>query len=508
MNNRLFWLAGILTLLSAADASSAESWPTYQGNTSHNGYVPVSLNPNDMAIKWQRTIGSGSMQLNPVASGDGKIFVTETGYFSNQGLYALTASDGTLLWNLNYSSVRSVNPPAYYAGTVYIQTVNHSTDTYLRAYNAATGNLVFQTAHAAQWEQYFAPTIFADTVYVDGGYYGGMYAFDAISGSQRWYATLNQYDQWTPAVDNTYSYAYVGESCSGCVNAGLTAVDRLTGTKAFTILDPRYVWNGWSMNQSPVLGTQNNVLAVNGGRLISFDLAARTIRWEISGGFNNQPSVAKGAIYAVANGVLTVRDEATGAQLWSWGTPSGSLTGPVIVTDSHVLVRTAVSVFAIDTATHTAVWTYPASGHMALADGTLYIAGASGSLTAITVVSSSADLALTLSDYPDPARRGKSLTYTANVTNNGPASATQLVLLIDLPSEMIVKSIPAGCNLIDRQVTCVHPALVNGGQHSVKIVVVPQKRGIFTVTARVTANENDPMIGNNSTSQTTRVRGD
>jgi uncharacterized repeat protein (TIGR01451 family) len=504
---RIVWYAVVSALLTGmVTVASADPWTTYQGNASHSGYVPVTLDPNEFTLRWQRTIGSGSMQLNPVASGDGKVFVTESGYFSNQGLYALSAVDGALLWNLNYGSVRSVNPPAYSSGTVYIQTVNHSTDTYLRAYNAATGSLAFQASHAAQWEQYYAPTVFADTVYVDGGYYGGMYAFDSVTGSQRWYASLNQYDQWTPAVDNTYAYAYIGDSCSGCANAGLTAIDRLTGANVFTIGDTGFVWNGWSMDQAPVLGDQNDVLVINGGRLISFDLTNRIVRWQISGGFANQPSVAKGAIYAIANGALTVRDETTGTQLWAWGTPSGSLTGPVIVTDSHAFVRTATSVYAVGLATRTAVWSYPASGHMALADGTLYIAGVAGSLTAISAAASTSDISVALVNNPDPAWRKKPLTYTATVSNLGPTSATQITLSIKLPSDMAVVSISAGCTMTNSQVTCTYPSLAYGSKISAAAVVIPLKHGTYSATASVTAYEHDPIVGNNSASLTTRIR--
>jgi len=114
-----------------------------------------------------------------------------------------------------------VNPPSYAYGNVYIQTGNHGTDTYLRAYRADTGELVFQSAHAAQWERYYAPTIADGVVFVNGGYYGRMYAVDAFTGQQLWYLSLPQYDQWTAAVDDAMTYAYVGEYAPGLY--GLTA---------------------------------------------------------------------------------------------------------------------------------------------------------------------------------------------------------------------------------------------------------------------------------------------
>ena len=60
---------------------------------------------------------------------------------------------------------------------------------------------MFQAPHSAQWERYYAPTIYDGSVYVNGGYYGGMYGFDAFGGAQQWFNSLPQYDEWTPAVE-------------------------------------------------------------------------------------------------------------------------------------------------------------------------------------------------------------------------------------------------------------------------------------------------------------------
>jgi outer membrane protein assembly factor BamB len=358
----------------------ADPWTTYQGDASHDGYVPITLNPDDFSLQWQTRVGFGALALNPVTAADGKVFVTELGYFSNAGLYVLDAQSGSALWQVNYGSVFSVNPPAYANGTVYVQTGNHASDTYLRAYDANTGAVIFAAPHAAQWERYYAPTIVDFKVYVNGGYYGGMYSFDALTGAQLWFTSLQQYDQWAPAVDATYAYAYVGS-----YQPGLYVRNVQGGTAAYTISDPGFQWNGWSMNQAPVLGGANEVLGFNGGRLISFDLINQVIGWQQNLGVNNQPSVANGVIYAIANGSLAALDESSGHLLWAWTAPDGALTGTLVVTDSHAFARTAANVYAIDLSTQNSVWSYPVSGHLALSEGTLYVADAAGNLTAFTV---------------------------------------------------------------------------------------------------------------------------
>lgn len=379
MRTVAIFAAALLYINIGNATATGSTWPTYQANISHTGYVPQSLDTSTFSLRWQRSVTNGTA-LNPVAAGDGKVFISNYTYFNGASLFVYDAQTGTEQWSLNFGNIFSANPPAYANGNVYIQTGNHASDTYLRAYNATSGQLVFQTAHAAQWERYYAPTIAGDTVYVDGGYYGGMYAFDAHDGSQRWFHPLQQYDQWTPAVDDNYAYAYVGE-----YSPALYVLDRGTGTEVYNIPDLNFQWDGWSMNLAPVLGGANDVLAIHDGRLIRFDTANRKIAWELRRSFTGQPSVARGVIYAIDAGALSARDQLTGALLWSWGNPTDSLSGAMIVTDSHVLVSGQQATYAVDLQSHQSTWSYPATGYLALGENVLYIASGNGSLTAIDI---------------------------------------------------------------------------------------------------------------------------
>ncbi len=374
--------AGLLPLLLSVFASGAlaADWPGFQGNAAHTGYVPQSLSTSEFAQKWQITAANGQA-LNPVAVGDGKVFVSNPTYFNTAGLYVYDAASGASLWHVEYSGLYSVNPPAYANGRVYLQTgkvSSGSTPPYLRAYDASTGQVIFQSEFGAQWENYYAPTIVDDVVYVNAGAYGGMYAFSAIDGARKWSVGLNQYDRWTPAVDANYAYAYTGS-----YSPALSVINRQTGLVAYSISDPNFDWNGWSMDLAPVLGGANDVLAIHDGRLIRFDLGSRVIAWELQRNFSGQPSVAKGVIYAIDNGALTARDQLTGTLLWSWSSPAGSLSGPMIVTDTHVLVSGSSNTYALNLGTRLSDWSYPVAGQLAIADHTLYIAATNGTLTAI-----------------------------------------------------------------------------------------------------------------------------
>src|SRR6185295_3126244 len=76
--------------------------------------------------------------------------------------------------------------------------------------------------------------------------------------------------------------------------------------------------------------------------------------------------------------------EVTGAEIWSWTPSVGQIGGPMIVTRTHLLASTAQKVYAVDLATHQDVWSYAASGQLAMANDRLYIASADGVLVAIT----------------------------------------------------------------------------------------------------------------------------
>ena len=360
----------VLCVSSTVSAAMPE-WNTYQGNERHTGYVPISLNIGEMHHLWTQTY---SASLNPVAIGGGKIFASETGRFSpGRGLFAIQSQTGSNSWTYpDFGRVNSINPPAYANGRVYLQTGKESSSgipPYLYAFDATSGGLAFRSQFSAQWESYYAPTVYQGDVYMNGGYSGGAYRYDGDDGNREWFAGLPQYDDWTPAVDDQYVYAYVGE-----YSPGLYVLNRTTGTREFTISDPQFDWNGWSMNLAPVLTDDGDVIAIHDGRLIRFDVDGRTIDWEMQRSFSGQPTVAGNVIYAIDSSTLTAWDVSTGDYLWGW-TPSGGerVVGNLIATDTHILAQSTSSTFAVNLATGVEDWGFNASGSIALGDGVLAI---------------------------------------------------------------------------------------------------------------------------------------
>jgi outer membrane protein assembly factor BamB len=396
LSGLMSWTAG------AAFGGAGVSWPMFQGNPAHTGYVPVGLNPANFALCWQTTLHAG-VALNPVTEGEGKVFVSEYGYFSDVGLYALSATNGAVLWSVDYGDLYSLNPPSYGYGNVYIQNGNGfgTYDAALSAYQAGTSAAVFRSPVSAQWERYLAPTLYDGNVYVDGGHFGGIYSFNATNGTQNWFGYVAQYDGWTPAVDANYCYVYTGSGDTIPILGEFRIIDRFSGTTAYLVTDNAFQCDSYTMNAAVVLGAHNDAFAINEpgsiypgygrfGRLLKFDLHsdaanAPHIGWVLSDLFTGQPTLANDVLYVNDGGILVALDELTGSRLWAWApSPAESLIGTIVATDSHLFVGTGVATYAIDLGSHEAVWSYPVSGDLAYGDGVLYVAGADGILTAIT----------------------------------------------------------------------------------------------------------------------------
>lgn len=124
------------------------------------------------------------------------------------------------------------------------------------------------------------------------------------------------------------------------------------------------------------------------------------------------------------------------------------------------------------------------------------------------VVLPSADLAVTISDFPDPVTAGGTLTYTISVTNRGPISATGVMLTNSLPSTAaFVSASSTQGSFVNVGGTIIYNlgSIQNGGGEVVTIVVRPTIVGTISATSRVASDESDSVPGNNSATATTTV---
>lgn len=361
-----------------ANWTLATPWTTYQGNASHTGFQDVTVDPVVFTTAWTTTLQSGSA-LNPVIEAAGKVVTSSLSYFGTQKAWALDAVTGAISWVTDFGPIHGVHEPAFANGVVYLTTSGHG-DSYLYAFDASTGSQRFRSSYGNQWSRYYAPVIANGRVFMAGGQYDGMYAFDEVSGAQRWFFATNQYNEWTPAVAGGVVYAY-----TGAYAPKVEAVDGTTGARLYEIADPDFSWDGWSMRVAPVLGTESDLLATQGGRLLSFDLAGRQRRYQVRGQFTGSVAAANGVLHVLNGGQLEARRESDGQLQWTWG-PTEPLVGTSIATRNLVFVRSEARTYAVDIGSRRPVWSIGVSGQLTLTStGLLLIAGGNGVVTAVRV---------------------------------------------------------------------------------------------------------------------------
>ena len=133
---------------------------------------------------------------------------------------------------------------------------------------------------------------------------------------------------------------------------------------------------------------------------------------------------------------------------------------------------------------------------------------ANNTATATTSVGPSADLALTLTDSPDPAVVDSNWVYTITVTNNGPSTASGVVVNQTLPANVNIVGSTTTAGSVVNGVGSVNAnigSLASGAGAIITVTVSSTNVGVVNSTATVTAAQTDANIANNSASATTTV---
>jgi uncharacterized repeat protein (TIGR01451 family) len=125
-----------------------------------------------------------------------------------------------------------------------------------------------------------------------------------------------------------------------------------------------------------------------------------------------------------------------------------------------------------------------------------------------------ADLAVSMSDSPDPVVERDQVTYTVTVDNHGPGEATAVSLVDTLPVDPTFVSAAASQGTCARDVnsnsggvlTCDLGSVASGERVTVLIVVSPRRAEAITNTATADTGAPDPNTANNTASETTAVQ--
>ena len=132
--------------------------------------------------------------------------------------------------------------------------------------------------------------------------------------------------------------------------------------------------------------------------------------------------------------------------------------------------------------------------------------GASGGLTLNWYLNTAAqaDLSVAISSSFSPPD-GNNLVYTLVVTNNGPQTATNVNLAVNLSPNLSVITMSPGCTAAGSVISCSLGSLANGAVSNVQVTVINTTNGDFSTSATATSDLPDLTASNNLSSISTPV---
>jgi outer membrane protein assembly factor BamB len=357
----------------AGTCQALSIWPTLGGDIVHSGFNANEVGTPPLTMSWSAPLTSRA--LWPAASDGTSVYVTATILSSLQSvmqLWSLAADDGHVVWSHDFGPAMSMSQPTVDAGRVYVARVNNFGSTFMNAFVAATGQLIWSQPFSAQWDDLWAPLVAGSSIYFDGGTYGGLYGLSSATGAQLFFNNqLGQTDQWSPLSLGGKVYTFTG----GSLRAHDPATGGIVSTTSVGGTFPLY-----SMQTAPVSdGTK--IYVVGPPRLFAIDPATMTVAWSAAGAYSGMPAVANGIVYAVSGGKLVANDAATGAALWTFAA-DGALSYPPAIAGGFVYTASSANVYAVDVTTGQPVWSAAPGGWLSIARSTLYVAQANGTLSA------------------------------------------------------------------------------------------------------------------------------
>src|SRR4051794_37139525 len=196
-------LGALLAATAATTARAGVMWSQYQGDAGHTGSVSVTVSGAAVHPLWSLTpaqLGQSSF-IPGVVTDDQNVYFSANNTGTTDQVLAVRRGDGTEAWRQTYVPYSgNISPPSLGNGEVYVHQWGHSGISggdasqypYLMGMSAATGAKQFATSHSGQWSSGSRPTVIGTQVFAAGGYYGGLDAYDGVSGNHAWFANVNQ----------------------------------------------------------------------------------------------------------------------------------------------------------------------------------------------------------------------------------------------------------------------------------------------------------------------------
>jgi uncharacterized repeat protein (TIGR01451 family) len=290
--------------------------------------------------------------------------------------------------------------------------------------------------------------------------------------------------------------------------AGTAINDTVTVNSSTT--DPNLANNSATAADIVALATQADLVTTNSAAPTS--VAAGSNVTYTQSVTNNGPSAASLTSFTQTTPPNTNFQSMTPPAGWICTSPAVGAAGTITCTDVGGLALNATANFTLILQVNAATpsGTYIAETTTANASNIVpSLTTNSATATVVVANANSADMAIVKTATPSPnVAQGDPLTYSLAITNNGPASATDVIVTDPLPSSVTYLSATttAGtCSEAGGTVTCLLGTMANAATATVTIVTLAGTQGQASNTATVSADQTDPVPTNNSSTQTESI---
>jgi uncharacterized repeat protein (TIGR01451 family) len=283
-----------------------------------------------------------------------------------------------------------------------------------------------------------------------------------------------------------------------------------TATVTSSTPDPNSANNSATANDVVATNTEADLVATNSASPTSVTAGSNvTYTQSVT---NDGPASATGATFNQTTPANTNFQSITPPAGWLCTTPAVGAQGAITCSDVGSMTSGATANFTLvlQVASTTPSGTYISETVTASAgDIVPNLTTNSATATVLVANANSADMAIVKTASPSPTvAQGDPLTYSLAITNNGPASATDVIVTDPLPSLVTYLSATTTtgtCSEAGGTVTCLLGTMADGATATVTIVTLAATEGVASNTATVSADQTDPNTSNNSSTQSETI---
>jgi uncharacterized repeat protein (TIGR01451 family) len=449
------------------------------GRTANAGVLSVSGALIDNQGTFEKSAGSGTTNIDPPFTNSG----TTSALSGTMAFSSYTQSAGTT--TLGPGNITVTNPMAINGGTLngagtITGNVNNSGG------NVSPGNSPGTIAITGNYTQGSAGSMLIELA----GTSAGQFDLLTVSGTVTLDGTLNvTLLSFTPANGNTWAPLTFASRTGDFATKNLPTFAGTHGSIVASYTPTQLTLTAVVTPQSTDLSAGvSGPATVNAGAPLSYTIT-------ITNGGPDPTSGTTTVSNTLPAGVSAASGSGSG---WSCGAPSG---GVITCTSTGAIASSGT--FPALTMSMTA----PANGGLLTDSATVSSPndsnGANNTASASTNVVPQADVSIA-KNGPGGVIAGQNIVYTIVVTNNGPSTATNVIVSDPTPANLTFVSNAGACT---SAFPCSLGTLTNGQTATITSTysTSPNFAGNVTNTATVSANEGDPNSANNSSSKTTNV---